>query len=188
MKKIALLLVAAVFAIGIQSCSTEEDVLIEESLLKEKFSIPENAVHFGEKSISKSPDTIEYYVRLFVRYPFGTGIQEQLNHAATVGTQHFDDFYVVMLNGCPYINEWYIKVKKPCYTPINCYPYDNDKSKVAEAEEVGDVVISDSDIIPPGGNNQGYRDCSEIPVHSGESISILDNDDNIDKPRCVICE
>ena len=36
MKKITLLLVAAVFAIGIQSCSTEEEVLLEENLATEE--------------------------------------------------------------------------------------------------------------------------------------------------------
>ncbi|WP_405207728.1 hypothetical protein [Aquimarina sp. LLG6339-5] len=174
MKKITLLLVAAVFAIGIQSCSTEEEVFIEESaLIKKANTIPENAIHFGAKSFNKGPEPPKYK-RIFVRYLVGTSYQYRLNFTNTQGPQIFDDFYVVMNNGCDYVDEWYVR----CDT-CGGIGTEGEKTTVVNnnnlSSEDGEDTSND-DLID---NSDLYQSCFDVPV-----ISLLIN--NNQNP-CGIC-
>ncbi|WP_378183690.1 hypothetical protein [Aquimarina sp. SS2-1] len=168
MKKITLLLVAAVFAIGIQSCSTEEEVFIEESVIKKENNIPENAVHFGSKNIAKVPE--KFYKRIFVRYPRGTSYQERVDHATEVGSQIFDDFYVVFDNGCAYVDEWFLRCDTCQFSPTN-----TKESKVVDEDELTAADATDSDLTDPNSDPTVYADCSDVPI---EQITINNNGNN----------
>ncbi|WP_299439701.1 hypothetical protein [uncultured Aquimarina sp.] len=175
MKKITLLVVTAVFVIGMQSCSTEEDVFSEENVLiesaiKEKNGIPENTIHFSSKSFSKIPGPGEaIYRRVFVRFPEGAPYHSRLHLATVVGPTVFDDFYVILDNGCDYVDEWFIR----CYT---CGDYPQGQSGTVDAENIDKTEVSDDEFGQEGSNPNVYWNCSEVPPRSGLNILREDGD------------
>ncbi|WP_299609330.1 hypothetical protein [uncultured Aquimarina sp.] len=187
MKKITLLLIVAVFVIGIQSCSTEqEEVLLEESPTKVKNNIPENAVHFRSKS-KKGIDIlpigeIDWYTSFFVRHPIGTTYQQRVSHADNIGTQIFDDFYVVFDNGCDYVDEWFV-LCKGCGAPGTGGETDN--TTINREELNPDETITADDGLFLGDDIERYGDCADVPIFVKDTdIIIIDNDEN----SCLICD
>jgi len=111
MKKITLLLVATVFVIGIQSCSTEDNVFEEETQ-----GLPENVVS-ADELLGRELDGAKFgqtirYVKAYVVYG------ESLEYSDRIGVlEYFRDhvfsevFALTIDNGCQDVDTWYV----PCH-------------------------------------------------------------------------
>ncbi|WP_299439697.1 hypothetical protein [uncultured Aquimarina sp.] len=150
MKKIALLLVAAVFVIGMQSCSTEENVLEEE------------VQQTQEENLSKFNFTP--HCNFFVRYPVDWTQQDRDDFHTWARENMFSSILVLFEDGCYEVDEWRV----PC-NELYGIIIKNDKENNA-TDAVAEMDDDDDDGFPTIkysliAKNGYYETCADVPLH-----------------------
>ncbi|MFD2561662.1 hypothetical protein [Aquimarina rubra] len=148
MKKITLLLVAAVFAIGIQSCSTEENVLEREVQQTQE----ENASKFN----------FTPHCNFFVRYPADWTQQDRDDFHTWARENMFSSILVLFEDDCYEVDEWRV----PCNeleTVMKTDITDNATDAEARMEENEDGVPTIRYSLRAKSGH--YETCDEVPLH-----------------------
>lgn len=146
MKKITLLLVAAVMAIGIQSCSTEENILEDQ--------VEQTVTENDAKLLGGN------FCAFFVRFPADWTQQDREDFHAYATQELFTHILRLYDQDCYKIEEWRV----PC---DQLYDLFKDKqSNAADAEdelsEDGKPPTSKYKLVPKNGR---YDSCDEVPLH-----------------------
>ncbi|WP_299185761.1 hypothetical protein [uncultured Aquimarina sp.] len=172
MKKITLILVAAIFAIGTQSCSTDD---------KTNFigdQIPENAIKMTRNSEQKSLNAISpCFEKIFVVYPAGSNDQDNLNYVSKSLKFKFSIIWSISTPYCENIYEWYV----PCdeipryFCNNNCDTIGLPKTNITVTHEVDETKLNTEDtesdpidcvtcigLYDYGFVNETSPDCTEI--------------------------
>ncbi|WP_152538323.1 hypothetical protein [Aquimarina megaterium] len=159
MKKIALLCLAVVFVIGIQSCSKDELPLEkQEDVIIDKLTTGGPEIEFCSNKI-------------YVRY----GVSRSNNYKrefASIGRKHWFRYVLVAETDCPSIDIWYI----PCDQAPS--PPKNENEAVLDAES--SATIGEGGAPPP-------PDISENPVYDNNDTTNYNNLCNLDLilPRSI---
>ncbi|WP_131248841.1 hypothetical protein [Aquimarina atlantica] len=147
MKKIALLCLAVVFVIGIQSCSKDELPLEkQEDIITNKLSTIGPGIEFCSKKI-------------YVRYDtFRSHSYKQ--KIAGIARKHWFRYVLTAETSCPYVDIWYI----PCDQAPS--PPKNENEAVLDAES--SATIGEGGAPPP-------PDISENPVYDNDDTTNYNN-------------
>ncbi|WP_299899925.1 hypothetical protein [uncultured Aquimarina sp.] len=147
MKKITLLLVAAVFAIGIQSCSTEKEFVYQGD------KIPEDAIKFtnniGQKNLNGNATTP--FKKLLVYYPDGASFEDNMDYVESSLKTTFSTIFVGVQQQCGTIYEWYVPIDElpDYYCRRSCAPEDSypklDGEGTATHKKESKLVLSGDD-------------------------------------------
>ncbi|GAA0733131.1 hypothetical protein GCM10009430_47030 [Aquimarina litoralis] len=133
MRKIALLLVAAVFVIGIQSCSTEE-IGIEEETNQELLDLQKRGSLGGTFSVRP----------LYVYYPANFTAQDRLNFKDSLEKMVFGSILAYTNHDCPNVDIWYVSgdilIEKPGKSILEA-----DKGIPDDSDEIEDDPIINPD-------------------------------------------
>ncbi|MCK8522689.1 hypothetical protein M0D21_13980 [Aquimarina sp. D1M17] len=188
MKKITLLLVVAVFTIGIQSCSTKEEVYNEksENIIPDDFLNADDLIDNQSllKASPESSNTSSCFTKIYVVFPKYSTIEDHIDY--TIFARKFK-FSSIMYSTFPYCNdvyEWYV----PCNEiPTDncifaCSPIDNLKSEGSKTHAAETSNLSDNEDEDPacgricnGAKGWGLASdlsCSEIK----KSVGLLLNE------------
>ncbi|WP_027392305.1 hypothetical protein [Aquimarina latercula] len=150
MKKITLLLVAAVFVIGIQSCSTEETSIIEEEVQQ---TLEENDSKFNWVP----------HCNFFVRYPVDWTQEDRDDFHIWARENWFSSILVLFEDGCYAVDEWRVpcsELEKVTKTDIAS----------ANATDAGTKTENDDEGVPTiiytlKAKNGYYDNCYDVPLH-----------------------
>ena len=149
MKKITLLLVAAVFAIGIQSCSTEETVLEEEVQINQIENVEK--IPFLEGC------------NFFVRYPRHWTPEDREDFITYATENIFSSVFVFYEDDCYEVDEWRV----PC---DELYKIIRTDVRTVNATDAQEKTENDDNGIPTAAyslkpKNNYYETCTDVPLH-----------------------
>jgi len=157
MKKIVLLLVAAVFVIGMQSCSTDD---------KTNFAgdqIPENAIKMTRNGEQKGLGTISpCFKKIFVVYRSGSNDQDNLDYVSTSLKFKYSTIWSVNTPYCTNIYEWYV----PC-DELPEYICNTKCKKVFSPKTTGKVVHTPEPATLGSEETEDDPACGECPKNYG---------------------
>ncbi|GAA4274434.1 hypothetical protein U6A24_15795 [Aquimarina gracilis] len=119
MKKLALLILATIFVIGIQGCSTNEE---ETTSTQQENSIPDYVFSadylLGNKNLPPRPQNKNLcFERIFVVFPSNSTDLDNLDYLERARRSMFSEILAATIPYCDDVYEWYV----PCNETPNRY-------------------------------------------------------------------
>ncbi len=158
MKKSALFILAAIFVIGIQSCSTD----LQEEISPENLTITKQESQINKNSILQCTEYVYIY--------FGDMSADRRNRFYDLAEQHW--FGIGNINivpsSCPEVEIWNV----PCF--VIPRPKKDERDKAVDAEE--SMTLGEGGSTIPSFISWVYRE--GVPVDYSSCIDIQEEDDN----------
>jgi len=164
MKKITLLLIAAIFAVGIQGCSTDDKTTNVGD------EIPENAIKMTRNSEQKALNGFSCFKKIYVIYQssnLGSFEEVNMDYVQSSLKTTYSTVFSIKNPSCPDIYEWYV----PC-SELPTYICDA-KCIISKTSNLTGGTATHtprSGLNITNDDNEGDPTCDTCPLSSNYSI------------------